>query len=79
MISGLQVGWDKSVAFPIGPPILYNYLQSSDLQISPKFKYLGINIGTDFLEYGSLNISPVVFSMETIFHVWASLPLNLIG
>lgn len=26
MVSGLQVGWEKSVAFPIGPPILYDYL-----------------------------------------------------
>lgn len=41
-MSGLRVGWDKSQAFPIGPPLPHGYLQWSNLQIAQSFRCLGI-------------------------------------
>lgn len=73
------MGWDKSVAFPIGPKLDYNYLSQSNLTIQLTFKYLGIYINADLSIFESLNITPIITHMETRLHIWASLPLNLIG
>lgn len=78
-VSGLRVGWEKSVAFPRGPKMDYTNLSHSKLTIQPTFKYLGIYINNNLSCFQALNITPIITYMETRLRTWASLPLNLIG
>lgn len=76
---GLRVSWDKSISFPIGPKLNYDYLLHSNLEILSTFPYLGIQMNSDLSSFEALNITPIVSHMKTRLRTWASLPLNLIG
>lgn len=78
-VSGLRVGWDKSIAFPICPPLAHNYLSNSNLQMTQAFKYLGIQIHNELSKYEDLNVTPIIKQMVDRLQTWSTLSLNLIG
>lgn len=44
----------------MGPPFTVDYLQRSRIQLTPSFKFLGIQIHADLSGYEELNITHIV-------------------
>lgn len=57
--SGLWVSWDKSLAFPIGPVLSYDYLNRSNLQMDHSFRW-----ASKFIIF--LNLRPLISPLQ--FH-----------
>lgn len=77
--SGLRINWGKSVLLPVDTLSPLSFVSSTSLAVVERFKYLGIQISTDFRLFIPLNVTPMVTRFQEKINTWTKLPLSVIG
>lgn len=78
-LSDLSINWGKSALLPLDTIRKSSCLESIQVKIIEKTKYLGIYITNDPNDYINNNLVPLLAKFKNKSDIWKGLPLSVVG